>query len=92
MAMREADTEATVRDDLGQRKVRGFGVEVALDDLEVRSYGAEVVVGFFVGEVAKAEDLRDFVGGEEFFELEMASSINLNGLCEGSFVGGKGSG
>lgn len=69
MAMCESDTERAVRDDFRGSEVGGFDVVVALDDLEVGGDGAEVVVGFPVGEVAEAEDLGDFVGGEEFLEL-----------------------
>lgn len=35
VAMGEPDTEGAVGDDAGQGEVGGFGVEVALDDLEV---------------------------------------------------------
>ena len=69
MPMCEADAEGAVGDDFLQGEVRGIDVEVAFYDLQVRGGEAEEVVGFFVGEVAEAEDLADFVGGEEFFEL-----------------------
>ena len=67
--MREANAQGAVGDDFRESEVRGLGVEIALDDLEVRGDGAEVVVGFLVGQVAETEDLGDFVGGEEFLEL-----------------------
>ena len=71
MPVREPDPQGAVRDDFGEGEVGSFGVEVAFDDLQVGGEGAEVVVGFFVGEVAQAEDGADFVGGEEFFELRL---------------------
>lgn len=69
MAMREANAQGAMSDDLGEGKVGGLGVEIALDDLEVRGHGAEVVVGLLVSQVAETEDLGDFVGGEELLEL-----------------------
>ena len=62
-----------MRDDFGEGEVGGLGVEIALDDLEVRGHGAEVVVGFLVGQVAETEDLGDFVGGKELLELGVSS-------------------
>lgn len=67
--MGEADAERAVGDDLREGEVGGFDVEVALDDLEVGRDGAQEVVGGFVGQVAEAEDLGDFAGGEELLEL-----------------------
>ena len=58
-----------MRDDFGGGEVGCIDVEVAPDDLEVRCYGTEEVVGGRVGEVAEAEDLADFTGGKEFLEL-----------------------
>jgi len=55
--------------DFGEGEVRRFDIEVAFYYLEVGGYGAEEVVGFFVGEVAEAEDLSYFIGGEELLEL-----------------------
>lgn len=69
MAVREADAQRAMRHDLGERQVGRFGVEVALDDLEVGRQRAQVVVCFLVGQVAETEDRADFVGCEEFFEL-----------------------
>lgn len=68
-AFQEADPEAPVRDDLGEREGRGLDVEAALDDLEVRRDGAEVLVGGLVGQVSEAERLGDLSWGEQFFEL-----------------------
>lgn len=67
--MREPDPQGPMRHDFRGRKVRRVDVEVAFDDLQVRRDAAEEVVGGGVGEVAEAEDLADFAGGEEFFEL-----------------------
>lgn len=76
VAMREADAEGAVGDDLGEREVggqvrgqQGLGVEVAAHELQVGGEGAQEVVGRGGGEVAEAEGLADFAGGEEFFEL-----------------------
>lgn len=62
-------------DDFRKGEVGCFNVKVALHYLKVGGDGAEEVVGFFVGEVAEAEDLAYFVGGEEFFELRERSSV-----------------
>lgn len=51
-ALEEADADAAVCDDLGQRERRGFDIESTLDDLEVRCYCSEVVVCALVCEVA----------------------------------------
>lgn len=56
-------------DDLGQGQGGGLDVEAALDDLEVRRDGAEVLVRRLVGQVAEAEGLGDLARGEELFEL-----------------------
>lgn len=56
-------------DDLCEREGGGFHIVAALDDFEVRRYGAEVFVRVLVGKVAEAEGLADFAGGEEFFKL-----------------------
>ena len=69
MAVREADAQRAVTDDFGERQLRRFDVEVAFDDLEVGGDGAQEVVGFFRRQVAEAEGLADFAGGEEFLEL-----------------------
>lgn len=58
-----------MRDDLGEREGRGLDVEAALDDLEVRRDGAEVLVGGLVGQVSETEGLGNLSGGEKFLEL-----------------------
>ena len=50
-------------------QIWGFDVVVAAHDLEVWCEAAEEGVGGAVGEVAEAEDLADFAGGEEFLEF-----------------------
>lgn len=69
MAVREAYAQGAVGDDFGEGKVRGVDIEVAFYDLEVGGDGAEPFVGFFGGDVAEAENLANFAGGEEFFKL-----------------------
>ena len=44
-------------------------IEVALYEVKLRREVAKPVVGFAVGEVAKAEDLTDLARCEEFLEL-----------------------
>lgn len=56
-------------DDAGEGERGGVGVEAPAHELEVGRDGAQVGVGCAVGEVAEAEGLSDFAGGEEFFEL-----------------------
>jgi hypothetical protein len=68
--VREADAQRAVRDDLGEREVGRFDVEVAFDDLQVRRDAAQEFVRFAVRDVAQAQDLADFAGREEFLELE----------------------
>lgn len=68
-ALEEADAQAAVGDDLGQGQGGGLDVEAALDDLEVRRDGAEVLVRRLVGQVAEAEGLGDLARGEELLEL-----------------------
>lgn len=65
----EPDADAAVLDDAGDGEGSRLDVVAAADDLEVRAHGAEVFVGVLVGEVAEAEGLGDFAGGEEFLEL-----------------------
>lgn len=88
MPVREADAEGAMRDDLRHGQVRRVDVEVALDDLQVRRDAAEEVVGRRVGEVAQAEDLADFAGGEEFFELCGGAGEVRRGT--GGGIGGRG--
>lgn len=68
-ALEEADAQAAVGDDLRQGQGGGLDVEAALDDLEVRRDGAEVLVRRLVGQVAEAEGLGDLARREELFEL-----------------------
>lgn len=68
-ALEEADADAAVRDDLRERQRRGLDVVAALDYLEVRRDGAQVLVRRLVGEVAQAEGLADLAGREELLEL-----------------------
>lgn len=55
-------------DDLGEREGGRVGVEFALDDLEVRRYGAQVVVSGLVCEIPQAQGLADFSGSKKLFE------------------------
>lgn len=48
-ALEEADAQGAVGDDLCEGQGGGLDVVAALDDLEVRGYGAEVLVGGLVG-------------------------------------------
>ena len=57
-------------------------VVVALDELEVRGEGAEEGVGGGGGEVAEAEDLGDFAGGEEFLEL-LRGDVSIGRVRDG---------
>lgn len=50
-------------DDLGQREASRFDIVAALDDLEVWSDGAQVLVRVSVRQVAQAESLADLSGG-----------------------------
>lgn len=68
-AFEEADANAAVGDDLCEGQGSSFDVVAALDDLEVGSYGAQVLVGLLVGEVAETEGLADLAGSEELLEL-----------------------
>lgn len=52
MAVGKANPQGTMGDDLGQRKIGGVDIEIALDDLQIRSDLAEEFVCFFVREVA----------------------------------------
>ena len=70
MSVREAYAERPVCDDFGEHEVGGFDVEVALHDLEVGCYAAQELEGFFIRDVAQAEDLADFAGRKQFLKLE----------------------
>lgn len=69
MAMGKADTQAAMGNDFGEREIGRVDIEVALDQLEVWGDLAEEFEGVAVREVAETEDLADFTGSEEFFEL-----------------------
>lgn len=50
--MGEADAEAAMDDDLGEREIGRVDVEVSLDELQVGGDAAEELEGLPVGEVA----------------------------------------
>ena len=77
VAVRETYAEVSVRDDFLVGQARRVGVEVAADYLQVGGYGAQEVEGGRVGQVAETEDLADFAGGEEFFELWFGEGVSL---------------
>jgi hypothetical protein len=54
----------------GHRQRERRLVVVALDDVYIGRYGPQVVVRLLVADVARAEDLLDFTGDEEFLEFE----------------------
>lgn len=68
-ALKEADAERAVGDDLGEGEAGSFNVVAALDDLEIRCDGAQVFVGVAVGEVSEAEGLANLARCEELLEL-----------------------
>jgi hypothetical protein len=72
VAMCEAYPQRAMCDDFGEGEAGSFRVVIAFDDLEIGRDGAEVVVRFPVGEIAQADDLADFSGGEELFKLREA--------------------
>jgi hypothetical protein len=74
-ALEEADAEGAVGDDLGDGEGGGLDVVAALDDLEVGGDGAEVFVGWLVGQVAEAEGLAYLAGGEELLELRRGDRL-----------------
>lgn len=73
MAVREADAETAVGDDFGEGQLRtgGVDVEVAFYDVQVWRERAQEGVYAGGGEVAEAEDLTDFAGGQKFLELSI---------------------
>ena len=75
-ALEEADADAAVGDDLRERQRRRLDVVPALDDLEVRRDGAEVVVRVLVREVAEAERLADLAGRGELLELQVGRKVS----------------
>lgn len=56
-------------DDFRKCQVWRFNIEVAFDNLQVRGYLTQELVRFFVGEVAKAQNLTDLARTEELLEL-----------------------
>lgn len=68
-ALEEADADAAVGDDLRQGERRGFDIGAALDDLEVRRQGAQILVGVLVGEVAETQGLADLARRKQLLEL-----------------------
>lgn len=52
-ALEEANAYAAVGDDLRERQRRGLDIGAALDDLEVRRHGPQVLVCVFVCEVTE---------------------------------------
>jgi hypothetical protein len=63
MSVSEADAQATVIYDLGERKIGGVDIVVALDHLQVWRDLAEEVICIAIGQVTQAEDLADLAGG-----------------------------
>jgi len=53
-----------MRDNLREGEGGSFGVETALDDLQIGCDGSEIVVGRFVGQIAQAQRLADLPWGE----------------------------
>jgi hypothetical protein len=79
-----------VGDDLCERERGGFDVHPAFDHLQVGGDAAQVVVCCAVGEVAEAEGLGDFAGGEEFFELDGEEKWLVSVDTAGTGGGGRG--
>lgn len=69
VAMCEANAQAAMVDNLGEREVRGVDIEVTFDHLQVGGYLAEEVIGLAVGEITQTKDLTDLSGCEELPEL-----------------------
>lgn len=60
---------------LGKGKRSGFGIKATFDDLEIWRYASKIFPGGFIREVAQAEGLAYFAGGEQLFELDIISSL-----------------
>lgn len=73
MAVCEANAQATMVDNLGEREVRGVDIEITFDHLQVGGYLAEEVIGLAVGQVAQTKDLTDLSGCKELAELASGS-------------------
>ena len=69
-----------------QRERRGVGIEASAHELQVGRDPAQVGVGCTVGQVAEAEGLPDFAGGEEF--LELWRNVLVEAGCIGGGKGG----
>lgn len=52
-ALEEANSYAAVGDDLRERERRGLDIGAALDDLEIRRHGSQVLVRVLVCEVTE---------------------------------------
>lgn len=63
VSVSEADAQGAVIHDLGERKVGGIDIVVALDHLKVWRNLAEEVICIAIGQVTQAEDLADLAGG-----------------------------
>lgn len=70
VAMGKADAETAECNHFGERQVGRVGIEVALDQLQVRRERAQVVVRGLIGQVAQTEDRGEFIRRKEFLELE----------------------
>jgi hypothetical protein len=68
-ALEEADADAAVGHDLGEREGGGLDIVAALDDLEVRRNRAQVLVSGLVGEVAQAQRLANLARRKQLLEL-----------------------
>lgn len=69
MSVCNADAQAAVIHDLGEREVGGVDIVVTLDHLQVWSDLAEELICFAIGQVSQTEDLADLSGCKEFAEL-----------------------
>lgn len=78
MPMREADAQAAVINDFGERQVGGVDIVVASDHLQVRRYLAKEVIGLAIGQVAQAENLANLSGRQEFAKLEDTITMSLD--------------
>lgn len=56
-------------DDFGKSQVGCLDVKVPFNDLKIRRDLSKEIVRFLIGQVAQTQDLADFAGSQEFFEL-----------------------
>lgn len=63
VSVSEADTQAAVIYDLGERKIGGVDIVVALDHLQVWRNLAEEVICVAIGQVTQTQDLANLAGG-----------------------------